>query len=756
MKIKPVKSETITENLFRDFYGSNTFIEKTAIPNELGFQSKKGSSQSKGYPDFLREEEDYFIVVETKAAEHTNAINEIQHYLQKNNVSKDIVGIAVSGQKSDELKVDYFLKTTESKNCVQILECSTLLTLKNIYNLYWKNRYGESITSEGLIKTLNDLNKTFNDQNKIKDTDRSLFFSGLMIALKDNTFRSTYKNIQAPSKEEVSTIKNTILEAENLNNAILDAITRQLADKINNLSKSYSWKDRFSFIKNVDYSLLEYKKIISKIEKYIFKPFQNDEKQDILGKAYKIFLKRAGKIDNKNIILTPDHIKSLMVELARLNVNDVVLDTCTGTGGFLMEAMEVMVKLSNNDEVKIDNIKKNQLIGFEVDPVLFALACSNMFLHGDGRTNLIFRSSLLDDKNENIINNKDKDLLNYIKSLKPTKCIINPPYENNNSIHFVFQALKYLEPNGKLVIVMPTPTLTQNQNGITEEVLKIGKLDFVIRMPYNLFSEQKRTVNTSIFGFTKMPHSPNDEVVYYHLEDDGFVSIQHKGRVDRFNKWQELKNTITDSIFNSKEIKDICEKKGIYKNGILNCAGFQNKVNPKSLMLKIDDLFNIEDGTLASDNSEDGEFDFITGAEEWKKHSEYVHDKEALVYVVSAGGSLGRSHYVNGKFIASNLCLVLTPKNTKEYPVNLQFYNTYFNNLKKKIVSDLADGTSKLTIGKLAFRHYYIDYVPKEIQDKFVEKNIKTYKEKINELRKLVKETEEQIINNMKELINGK
>ena len=105
-----------------------------------------------------------------------------------------------------------------------------------------------------------------------------------MIALKDNTFRHIYKSIQAPSKAEVSTVKATILEAHNLNNAILDAITRQLADKINNLSKSYSWKDRFSFIKNIDYSLKEYKKIISKIEINIFKPFQNDEKQDILGK----------------------------------------------------------------------------------------------------------------------------------------------------------------------------------------------------------------------------------------------------------------------------------------------------------------------------------------------------------------------------------------------------------------------------------------------------------------------------------------
>ena len=746
-------SETVTENIFREFYGSSTFIEKSAIPSELGFQSKKNSSSSKGYPDFLLEEEDYIIVVEAKATSQNDAIVEVQHYMQKNNVTKDIIGIAVSGQKLDELKVDYFLKTNDSNICLNIQANSSLLTLKNIYNIYWQKRYGESVTSESLIKTLNELNKTFNDNNKVKDTERSLFFSGLMIALKDNTFRNTYKNIQAPSKEEISTIKITILECHNLNNAILEAITRQLADKINNLSKGYSWKDRFSFIKNVDYSLLEYKNIITKIEKNIFKPFQNDEKQDILGKAYKIFLKRAGKIDNKNIILTPDHIKSLMVELARLNVNDVVLDTCTGTGGFLMEAMEVLIQKANNDETLIKNIKENQLIGFEVDSVLFALACSNMFLHGDGRTNLLFRSSLLDDKNENIINNKDKDLLNYINSLKPTKCIINPPYETNNSIKFTLQALKYLEPNGKLIIIMPTPTLTQNQNSFTAEVLKVAKLDFVIRMPYNLFSEQKRTVNTSVFGFTKTPHNNNDEVLFYNLEDDGFVSIQHKGRVDKFNKWEDVKNNIVDSIFNLKEQKGISEKKKIYKDDILNCAGIQKNISLNSTLLKIDDLFNIEDGTLASDNSEEGEFDFITGAEEWKKHSEYKYEKEAIVYVVSAGGSLDRSHYVNGKFIASNLCIVLTPKNKEKYPINLQFYNTYLNNLRKKIVSDLADGTSKLTIGKTLFKQYYIDYIEKDIQDEFVKNHITKYTEKVNELKKLVQKAETNINNKLSELI---
>lgn len=34
-------SETVTENIFRSFYGSDTFIEKSAIPSEYGFTSKK-------------------------------------------------------------------------------------------------------------------------------------------------------------------------------------------------------------------------------------------------------------------------------------------------------------------------------------------------------------------------------------------------------------------------------------------------------------------------------------------------------------------------------------------------------------------------------------------------------------------------------------------------------------------------------------------------------------------------------------------
>ena len=740
-------SETNTENLFRDYYGAKTFIEKSAIPQYYGFTSKKGTTYS-GYPDFFLDTDEYCIVVEAKALNHLKAQEEVKYYLSKNSINKDLIGIAVSGQTSDDLEVTYYLKYRDDSQIKEWFQDNKLFSLQSLNKKYHKSKYDEIISTEALTKTLKALNKKFNAENKIRDTDRSLFFSGLMIALKNNNFRNTYKNIQAPSKQEASTTKATILEAHYLNNAILDAITGELKSKINNLSKEFSWRDKFSFIKNVDYPLEEYKKIIETIEKNIFYPFQNEEKQDVLGHAYKIFLSRAGKVDNKNIILTPDHIKQLMVRLARLSVNDVVLDTCTGSGGFLMEAMETMIKLAGGDEETINHIKEKQLIGFEIDSVLFALACSNMFLHGDGRTNLLYRSSLLDETRGGIVNNSDQELLKYIRGLKPTRVIINPPYENNNPIKFTIQALKYLEPGGKLIIIMPTPTLTHNQGGLTEKVLAMAKLEYVIKMPNKLFSEQKRTVNTSIFGFTKNPHQQIDDVLFYNLEDDGFVSVQHKGRIDKNGTWPKLEEQIIDSIFNSKEIDGICQKKKIYKDGKLNCAGIQTKRNSNYQMVKINELFNIKKGTLASENNIEGDYPFITASEEWKTHTEYAEDEEAIVYAVAAAGSLGRSHYVNSKFIASNLCLVLTEKNHAKFPINLKFYNCYFAAIKKQIVSDLADGTSKLTISKDAFEDYYIDYIPIEEQNEFVQTNL----QKLLEIQNQYQEAKNILSNQIEEL----
>lgn len=699
-------SETKTENIFRDFYGSTTFIEKSAIPAEYGFKSKKGTDY-KGYPDFFLDRGLYAIIVEAKALLHAQAQEEAQYYLLNNNLrnKKDLIGIAISGQTKNTLKATYYYLLKGQKEIVE-LEASKLLKIENIEKIYLNKKNGDQISDAELNTILIGLNQTFHD-NGVRDTDRSLFFSGIMIALKNSNFRNTYKGIQAPSDEERASVGVNLLDAHYMNVAILNAVEIELKGKINNLSKEFSWKDRFSFIKTVDIPLLKYIEIIETVEAKIYMPFRSDEKLDILGRAYKTFLKRAGKVDNKNIILTPDHIKNLMIKLARLSPNDVVLDTCTGSGGFLMRAMETMIKQCKGDVEQIKSITEKQLIGFEIDPVLFSLACSNMFLHGDGRTNMLYRSSLLD-----LSQKQDKLVFNEIKKLKPTKVIINPPYEKGNPIKFTKQALDFLEPNGTLITIMPNPTLSSNVGKLTDEILKIAKLDFVIKMPVAIFKEQDRIVYTSIFGFTKTPHRKEDEVVFYELKEDGLVSVQHKGRVDKYGKWGDIELDILNCVLNKKERIGICEKRSIFVGDKIVLAGVKKQTLALPNLVKFSDIFvTSNSGTLQSeDNNPEGEYDFITAAEKWKKHDAYSHEQEAIIYAVGAEGSLGRAHYVNGKFIASTLCLILTPKNLEKYPVDLEFYSYYLMAIRDKIVVALRNGTSKLTIKPEELDEYPIEY----------------------------------------------
>jgi len=57
----------------------------------------------------------------------------------------------------------------------------------------------------------------------------------------------------------------------------------------------------------------------------------------------------------------------------------------------------------------------------------------------------------------------------------------------------------------------------------------------------------------------------------------------------------------------------------------------------------------------------------------------------------------------------------------------LVFYNCYFASIRKQIVADLADGTSKLTISPNLFKEYYIDYIPYKEQLDFVQTKLKDF-----------------------------
>lgn len=175
--------------------------------------------------------------------------------------------------------------------------------------------------------------------------------------------------------------------------------------------------------------------------------------------------------------------------------------------------------------------------------------------------------------------------------------------------------------------------------------------------------------------------------------------------------------------------------------------------------VKIGDIFAIEKGSLQSSKNTPGKYDFITAASEWKTHNSYDHDCEAIVYAVAASGSLGRAHYVNGKFIASDLCFILTGKNKDVYPINFLFYQIIFEMLRDEIVSKTKTGTSKESINRGNFSNYEIPYFPIDFQlanyQRFVDaKNtIKTLIDEFEKQKSYAKQLRQNIL---QEAIEGK
>lgn len=151
--------------------------------------------------------------------------------------------------------------------------------------------------------------------------------------------------------------------------------------------------------------------------------------------------------------------------------------------------------------------------------------------------------------------------------------------------------------------------------------------------------------------------------------------------------------------------------------------------------IRIGDLFSLEKGTVQSSKCVPGKYTFITAAEDWKTHTDFSHNCEAIVYAVAASGSLGRAHYINGKFISSDLCFIMTEKDKKKYPINFRFYQFIFSVFRKEIVGRTKTGTSKEAINQKNFSNYLLPYVDIEHQNLW-EKKMTGAQGELSELEK--------------------
>ena len=221
------KTEIITRNHFSQYLNDIEIEEQSSdnikIDKLLKNASKSGNG--KGYPEFLityKTNSNLLIVIECKAdiQKHESenrdryseyAVDGVLLYASYLSKSYDVLAIAVSGERKNNLKVSHFLHLQSEKRATEVFG-EKLLSPKDYLNGYLKSPEKFRQDYNQLLTFTKDLNDKLHT-HKILESQRSLLISAILIALENQPFKLSYASHK---------------RAENLANALIQTVSNEL------------------------------------------------------------------------------------------------------------------------------------------------------------------------------------------------------------------------------------------------------------------------------------------------------------------------------------------------------------------------------------------------------------------------------------------------------------------------------------------------------------------------------------------------
>ena len=257
--------------------------------------------------------------------------------------------------------------------------------------------------------------------------------------------------------------------------------------------------------------------------------------EDVMGIFFNEF-NRYKKKSEAGQVFTPEHITDFMYKILDVHKEDYVLDATCGSGGFLVKAMANMIQEAGGMQTdEAAEIKASHLYGIEFDREIYALACANMLIHKDGKTNL----EQMDARTE--------AACKWIKSKRITKVLMNPPYENKyGCMTIVENVLDNVPARTQCAFVLPDKKLEKASKTQMKRILKNHRLLKVIKLPEDLFFGIG--VTTSIFVFVAGVGQNNKDFFACYMESDGLATVKNKGRHDVYGKWVDIEEHWIDVV----------------------------------------------------------------------------------------------------------------------------------------------------------------------------------------------------------------
>lgn len=495
--------------------------------NQLGFKGVNDKPDGWYLPD---DHNMPAIILETKSEAEDISLQKWADELIKNcNIVllkyKQVVGVLYNG-----IDVRVFKNNVEETNVATTLQNKTYYTA-----LFTKN----SIDKQHIYNLTKRINDCLHTEFGIKNLyHRMIFTACALVAKRYEAILIEGMNFSLMKSSILSTL-NKSLEESKRQNLKLDLLTEVYAEiKMNNASNQEAIDN---FIKWV-----------SEISDCVNSDYWNGE--DVMGIFFNEF-NRYKKKSESGQVFTPDHITSFMYRLIDIDQNDRILDAACGSGAFLVKSMCNMIKEAGGiNAKKTPEIKETQLFGIEFDREIFALACANMLIHKDGKTNLeqldtrtqeacdwIKSKSYETNKKGEFKKDKNGNLILTTNHI--TKVLMNPPFERKyGCLTIVNNVLMNVPPHTKCAFILPDKKLEKDSGA---KLLKHSTLEKIIKLPEKVFSEG---VTTSIFIFESGVPQNGKEIFTCYIEDDGLETVKNQGRQDIKDRWQSIEDRWVDII----------------------------------------------------------------------------------------------------------------------------------------------------------------------------------------------------------------
>lgn len=521
------------------------------INEALASASKRGTGNA-GYPEYVAVVNDFVIEIEDKAdlGKHVKmtdtsildtatkaitdyAVNGAYFYakhIAQNSSFKKVFAIGVSGDEKHHKITPLYVDDREGYMELEDVESFTMFNRLNIYEYYLRNVLKEKTdvekTTEQILKDAATLHEYLRTYGSLKDQDKPLGVSGILLALDE--IESGSFSIDSLTGDEIDT------DGEKIYNAIKKRLKRSNVgpdSKRDKLMSEFTIIRTSTRLNEIDDKLgkTPLKYYAEFLKKNVFDNIKyQSSAEDFIGRFYGEFMSYSGSDGQTlGIVLTPAHICELFCDLLNIQPDDIVLDPCCGTAGFLVAAMHHMVSATEN-ETKRKNIRKKQLHGYELQSNMFAIACTNMILREDGNSNIWCQDFL-------------KQNPAQVQLKGSTVGMMNPPYSQGTKddpsqyeISFVEHLLDSLTDGARAAVIVPQSSMTgktKAEQAFKASIMKHHTLEGVITCNTDTFYGVG--TNPVIAVFTAHEPHPDDKVCkFIDFRDDGYEVRAHIGLVE--------------------------------------------------------------------------------------------------------------------------------------------------------------------------------------------------------------------------------